>query len=63
MGEFRQFHPGLKISQIKELPKGDFVVICDSVQDVIIPQSKSKMKAALAKDFKVSLPNQPKLLQ
>ena len=24
LGELRQFHPSLKISQIKELPKGDF---------------------------------------
>ena len=24
MGELRQFHPSLKILQIKELPKGDF---------------------------------------
>ena len=36
MGESRQFHPSLKISQIKELPKGDFLVIGDSVLDVII---------------------------
>ena len=36
MGELRQFQPSLKISQIKELPKGDFVVIGDSVQDFII---------------------------
>ena len=42
MGELRQFHPSLKISQIKELPKGNFVVIGDSVQDVIILQSESK---------------------
>ena len=52
----RQFHPSLKISQIKELPKGDFLVISDSVQDIIILQSKSKMKAALGKNVKVSLP-------
>ena len=25
MGELRQFHPSLKISQIKELSKGDFL--------------------------------------
>ena len=48
---------GLKISQINELPKGDFLVISDSVQDVIILQSESKMKAALGKNVKVSLPN------
>ena len=31
MGELRQYHHSLKISRIKELPKGDFVVIGDSV--------------------------------
>ena len=56
MGELRQFHPSFKIPQIKEPPKGDFVVIGDSVQDVIILQSESKMKATLAKHVKVSLP-------
>ena len=49
MGELRQYHPSLKISKIKELPKGDFVAIGDSVQDVIILQSESKMKTALGK--------------
>ena len=47
LGELRQFHPGLKVSQIKELPKGDFLLIGDSMQDVIILQNESKMKAAL----------------
>ena len=56
IGEWRQFHPSLKISQIKELPKGNFVVIGDSVRDVVILQSESKMKAALGKNVKVSLP-------
>ena len=56
MGELGQFHPSLKISQIKELPKGDFVVIGDSRQYVIILQSESKMKAALDKNVKGSLP-------
>ena len=51
-----ELRPSLKISQIKELPKGDFVVIGDSVQDVIILQSEFKMKAALGKNVKVSLP-------
>ena len=61
MDELRQFHPGLKISQIKELSKGDFLIIRDSVQDIIL-QSESKMKAALGKNVKVSLPKafQPK---
>ena len=56
MGELRQYHPGLKISRIKELPKGDFIVIGDSVQDIIILQNESKMKAALDKNIRISLP-------
>ena len=39
MGELRRFHPSLKILQIKELSKGNFLIIGDSVQD-IIPQSE-----------------------
>ena len=56
MGELRQFHPSLKVSQVKGLPKGDLLIIGDSVQDVIILQSENKMKAALGKNVKVSLP-------
>ena len=56
MGEWRQYHPGLKVSRIKELPKRDFLVIGDSVQDVVILQSETKMKAVLGKNVKVSLP-------
>ena len=56
MGELRQYHPNVKVSQIKELPNGDFLVIGDSVQDVVILQSGTKMKAALGKNVKVSLP-------
>ena len=55
MGELRQFHPNLKISQIKELPKGDFLIIGDSMQDVLILQSETKMKAATGQTVKVSL--------
>ena len=56
MVELRQFHLSLKISQLKEVPKGEFVVIGDSVHDVIILGSESKIKAALGKNVKVSLP-------
>ena len=56
MGELRQYHLSLKISTIKELPKGDFLVIGDSQQDEIILQNENKMKAALGKNFKISLP-------
>ena len=56
LGELRQFHPGLKVSQIKELPKGDFLIIGDSMQDVITLQNENKMKAALGQNVKGSLP-------
>ena len=56
MGQLIQYHPSLKISRIKELPKGDFVAIGDSMQEVIMLQNESKMKAALRKNVKISLP-------
>ena len=56
MGELRQFHHSLKISQIKELPEGDFLIIGDSTQDALILQRETKMKAALGQTVKVSLP-------
>ena len=37
----------------EELSKGDFVVISDSLQDVIIPQNESQMKAARGKNVNV----------
>ena len=40
LGELRQYHPSLKISRIKELPKGDFVAIGDSMEDVNILQNE-----------------------
>ena len=55
LGELRQYHPSLRFNHIKELPKGDFLVIGDSVQDMIILESESKMKAALGQKVKVSL--------
>ena len=56
MGELRQYHPSLKVSSIKELPKGDFLIIGDSIQDVIILQNETKMKAALGQKVKITLP-------
>ena len=56
MGELRQYHPSLKVSSIKELPKGDFLIIGDSIQDVIILQNETKLKAALGQKVKISLP-------
>ena len=31
MGELRQYHPSLKVLQVKELPKGNLLVIGDSL--------------------------------
>ena len=53
MGELRQYHSCLKVSNVKELPKGDFLLIGDSIQDVIILQNESKMKAALGQKSKL----------
>ena len=56
LGELRQYHPSLKFTQIKELPKGDFLLIVDSVQDIIVLLNENKMKAELSQKVKVSLP-------
>ena len=56
MGELRQYHPGLKVSSTKALLKGDFVLVGDSLQDVVILQSETKMKAALGQKVEISLP-------
>ena len=56
MGELRQYHPSLKVSSIKALPKGDFVIAGDSLQDVSILKSETKMKAPLGQKVKISLP-------
>ena len=44
MGELTQYHTSLKITRIKVLLEGDFVVISDSVQ---MKAALDKMKAAL----------------
>ena len=56
MGELRQYHPGLKVFSIKALPKGDFVLVGDSLQYVIILQSETKMKGTFGQKVKISLP-------
>ena len=56
MGELRQHHPSLRISKVKALKKGDLLVVGDSPQDALILQSEPKMKAALGKNVRVSLP-------
>ena len=56
MGELRKYHPSLKVSSIKPPPKGDFIIVGDSLQDVTILQSETKMKAASGQKVKISLP-------
>ena len=56
MGELRQHHPSFRISKVKTLQKGDLLVVGDSPQDAVILQSEPKMKAALGKNVRVSLP-------
>ena len=56
MGELRQHQPSLRISKVKALQKGDLLVVGDSPRDAVILQSEQKMKAALGKNVKVSLP-------
>ena len=63
MGELRQHHPSLKISQIKELAKGGLLVVSDSPQDAVILQNESKMKAVLGKNVRISLPKAYQILQ
>ena len=63
MGELRQHHPSLKISQIKELSKGGLLVVGDSPQDPLILQNESKMKAALDKYVRISLPKAYQITQ
>ena len=63
MGELRQHHPSLKISKVKALAKGDLLVVGDSPQDALILQTESKMKAALGKNVRVSLPKASQITQ
>ena len=63
MGELRQHHPSLKISQIKELAKRGLLVVGDSPQDAVILQNESKMKTALGKNVRISLPKASQISQ
>ena len=63
MGELRQHHPSLNISQIKELTKGGLLVVGNSPQDAVILQNESKMKAALGNNVRISLPKAYQLSQ
>ena len=51
MGKLRQYHPSLKVSQIKELPKGDFLVIGDIYK---VKQTGENVKVSLPKAFETN---------
>ena len=56
MSELSQYYPELRVSKIKDLPKQGFFIVGNTPRDVIILQNKTKMKACLGKNLKISLP-------
>ena len=59
----RKARKSIKIFQIKELAKGRLLVVGDFPQDAVILQNESKMKAALGKNVRISLPKAYQILQ
>ena len=56
IGQIETVPPQSQTFQDLGTPKGDFVIIGDTLQDVIILQNENKMKAALSKNVRISLP-------
>ena len=56
MSELSQFHPELRVSRVKDLPKQGFLIVGNTPRDVVILQSETKVKACLGKNLKISLP-------
>ena len=55
MSELRQYHPSLRVFQIKQSQK-DWILIGDTPKDFAILQSETKMKQVFGPKVKVSLP-------
>ena len=55
MRELRQYHPSLRVFQIKQSQKG-WIFIGDTPKDFAILQSETKMKQVFGPKVKVSLP-------
>ena len=53
MSELSQFHPELRVSRVKDLPKQGFLIVGNTPRDIVILQSETKMKACLGKNLKV----------
>ena len=56
MSELSQYHPELRVSRVKDLPKQGFLIVGNTPRDVIILQNETKMKACLGKSLQISLP-------
>ena len=54
MSELKQFHPNIKVSKLLERKNNSFLIIGDTLRNVGILQSKSKMKACLGQKVKIS---------
>ena len=55
MSELRQYHPSLRVFQLKQLQNG-WIFIGDTPKDFAILQSESKMQEVFGKNVEVSLP-------
>ena len=55
MSELRQYHPSLRVFQIKQSQKG-WIFIGDTPKDFAILHSETKMKQVFGPKVKVSLP-------
>ena len=55
MSELSQYHPGLRVSRVKDLPKQGFLTVGNTPRDVIILQSETKMKTCLGRNLQISL--------
>ena len=55
MSELRQYHPSLRLFQIKQSQKG-WIFIGDTPKEFAILQSETKMKQVFGPKIKVSLP-------
>ena len=60
MSELSQYHPELRVSRVKDLPKQGFLIVRNTPRDVIILQNETKMKACLGKNLQISLPKPTK---
>ena len=54
--ELKLYHPSFNCNRVKLFKNGNFLIVDDTPKDCAILQNKSKMKAALGPNVKVSLP-------